>query len=87
MTYFKIGIGKFIEYDEVTSKAIIVIKSDLLTQKSDLEARIATADPNMPKTNAQWVTWAKSNYKYVDHSAEVTELNRINGILEAIKLL
>ena len=87
MTYFKISTGKFVQYDEATNKAIIVVKTDLQTQKSDLEARIAQADPNMPKTNAEWITWAKANYKYVDHSMEVAELNRINGILDGIKLI
>lgn len=87
MQYYKIAIGKFIEYDEATNFARIIIKADLLQQKKDIEARIATADPNMPTTNAGWVAWAKEHYPYVDHSAEITELAKIQAIIDAIKNL
>lgn len=87
MQYFKIGTGKFIQYDETTDRAVIIIKTDLQAQKQDLQARISTADPNQPSTNANWVAWAKANYPYVDHSLEQAELERINSILDAIKAL
>jgi hypothetical protein len=87
MQYFKISTGRFIQYDETTERSKIIIKADLQAEKQELQARIAEADPNQPTTNAQWVTWAKANYPYVDHSAEQTELNRINTILEAIREL
>ena len=87
MTYFKISAGKFIQYNELTNQAQIIIKADLQAQKQDLQARIATADPNQPKTNAEWIAWAKANYPYVDHSQEQAELDKINTILDSIKSL
>lgn len=87
MQYFKIGTGKFIEYDDVTGLARIILKEDLRQQKIGLETRIATADPSLPKTNAEWITYAKANYKYVDHSMEQVELDRIDSVLLAIKNL
>lgn len=80
-------MGKFIEYDDVTSSAKIIVKEDLQQQKAALETRIGTADPNLPKTNAEWITYAKERYKYVDHSAEQLELGRVNSVLLAIKNL
>lgn len=85
MQYFKISVGKFIEYDDLTNRATIIIKADLQAQKQDLLARLATVDPNQPKTNAEWIAWAKANYPYVDHTAEQVELDRIQVILDAIK--
>lgn len=85
--YFKIIPGKFIEYDDATNRASIIVKTELQQQKLELEARIATADPNQPKTNAEWVAWARNNYPYVDHSAEQAELDRIMAVLDAIKAL
>ena len=85
MTYYKIAAGKFIEYDEATNFARIIIKDDLLAQKASLEERIAQADPNMPTDGEGWKLWAKANYPYVDHSVEITELNKILEILSAIK--
>lgn len=87
MQYFRIAPGKFIEYDESTGLANILLKDNLIDQKRELQARIDTADPNQPSTNAQWVAWAKANYPYVDHSVEQAELDRINAALEAIKAL
>lgn len=85
MQYFKISTGKFIEYDEATNSARIIVKADLQQQKTELETRIGTPDPNMPTTNGQWITYAKEQYKYVDHSAEQAELDKINAQLLAIK--
>lgn len=87
MTYFKISPGKFIEYDDVTSSAKIIVKEDLQQQKAELETRIGTADPNLPKTNAEWIAYAKERYKYVDHSMEQSELDRVNSVILAIKNL
>jgi hypothetical protein len=87
MTYFKIATGKFIQYDEATNQALVVIKADLLAQEAELRARIDMADPNQPKTNAEWLVWAKEHYPYVDHSAEIAEVVKINSILLAIKAL
>lgn len=87
MTYFKIGTGKFIQYDEATERAVIIVKADLQAQKADIIARINETDPNQPSTNADWIAWAKANYPYVDHSVEQAELDRINSILDAIKAL
>ncbi len=85
--YFKIATGKFIEYDDATERARIILKSDLLNQKSELIARIGTIDPNVPTTNAAWILWAKANYPSVDHSVEQAELDKINLILDAIRNL
>jgi hypothetical protein len=87
MTYFKIGTGKFIQYDETTERAVIIIKSDLQAQKLALEERIAQADPDMPTDGEGWKAWAKANYPYVNHDAEIAELARIEAILLAIKEL
>lgn len=87
MQYFKISTGKFIEYDEATNSARIIVKADLQQQKTELETRIGTPDPNMPQTNAEWITYAKERYKYVDHSMERSELDRVNSVLLAIKNL
>ncbi len=85
MQYFKISTGKFIEFNELTDQARIIVKDDLQQQKTELETRIGTPDPNMPKTNAEWIAYAKEQYKYVDHSAEQAELDKINAQLLAIK--
>lgn len=85
--YFKIATGKFIEYDDATNRATIIVKADLLQQKQELIDRIGVPDPNVPTTNAAWVTWAKEHYPYVDHSAEQRELDRVNAVIEAIKAL
>lgn len=85
MQYFKIGPGKFIMYDEATERARIILRADLLEQKYLLDERINEADPNQPKTNAEWVAWAKAHYPYVDHSAEIAELERVQAIIGAIK--
>lgn len=87
MQYFKIGKGRFIEYDDVTNLARIIIKEDLLQEKVELQNRIESIDPNLPKTNAEWIAYAKANYKYVDHSMEQSELDRVNSVLLAIKNL
>lgn len=57
MQYFRIAPGKFIEYDESTGLANILLKDNFIDQKRELQARIDTADPNQPSTNAQWVEW------------------------------
>lgn len=85
MQYFKISVGKFIEYDETTNYARIIIKTELQTQKQELINRIGAIDPNQPTTNAGWIAWAKANYPYMDHSREQAELDRIQAVLDAIK--
>ena len=84
MQYFKISTGKFIEFDDVTNRATILVKEDLQSQKINLVAQIKV---NPMPTNTELLKWAKDNYPYVDHSAEQAELDRINSILEAIKLI
>jgi hypothetical protein len=85
MQYFKIGAGKFIQFDELTNSAKIIVKSELQNEKAELTARIGAVDPNLPKTNAEWIAWAKAHYDYVDHSQEQAELDRIQAILDIIK--
>jgi hypothetical protein len=87
MTYFKISTGKFIEYNELTNQAHILVKADLQALKDDLQARIGTVDPNQPSTNAEWIAYGKAHYPYTDHSVEQQELDKVNGQLEAIKNL
>lgn len=87
MQYFKISTGKFIEYDEVTERAQIIIKTELQKEKQELQDRIGAVDPNKPTTNAEWVAWGKANYPDIDHSQEQAELDRINSVLDAIKSL
>jgi hypothetical protein len=87
MQYFKIAgkTGWFVELNDVTNRVSIVVKADLLQQKAELVARIGAPDPGQPATNAEWVTWAKAHYPYMDHSAEQAELTRIETIIAAIK--
>lgn len=85
MQYFKIAQGQFIEYNELTNKATILIKAELIDEKQYLQDRIAEGDPNQPTTNAEWVVWAKEHYPYVDHSAEISRLNEVQAILDIIK--
>lgn len=85
--YFKIAIGKFIQYNDVTNQAKIIIKADLLLQRDELIARIGAPDPNLPTTNAQWIAWAKEHYNYVDHSAEQAQLDALLIVIDAIKSL
>ena len=87
MEYFKIGPGKFIQYDPNTERATILLRDELQAERQALLARIDTADPNQPTTNAAWVAWAKANSPYVAHGAEVAELARIDAILDAIREL
>lgn len=87
MQYFKIETGKFIQYDENTNRARVIVITELLALRKDLLARIAEADPNQPETDEEWIKWAKDNYTYVDHSVEQEELDKINEILLAIKNL
>jgi len=85
MQYFKIGPGRFVQYDEAAERARILARAELVAERQALQERIATADPNQPKTNAEWIAWAKAHYPYVDHGAEIEALARIEAILEAIR--
>jgi hypothetical protein len=85
MMYFKIGPGRFIEYDEKTERATIITREELTAQKQELIRRIGEPDPNMPTTNAGWIAWAKAQYPYMDHSAEQAELDRVTAVIAAIK--
>jgi len=87
LLYFKIDPGKFIQFDDVTNRAQILVKAELQDEKRDLITRIGTPDPGLPQTNADWIAWAKSHYPYVDHSAEQRRLDEVNAILDAIKLV
>lgn len=89
MEAFKTARGEFIIIDDVITKGAPqkVIKADLQQQKDELQARIATADPNQPQTKDAWAEWGKAHYPYVNHQAEVEELARVQSILEAIREL
>lgn len=87
LQYFKISTGKFIEYDDLTERARIIVKAELVQLKKELLERIGEPDPSKPTTNAGWVAWAKEHYPYVDHSVEQAEIDRISVVLEAIKNL
>lgn len=84
MTYFKIDTGKFIEFNEDTNSARILVKADLITEKKALIDRIKV---NPQPTNTELLEWAKENYPYVDHSVEEKELENINLTLDAIRAL
>lgn len=85
VVYFKIEPGKFIQFDSSNNRAIIIVKSELQQLKASLEARLSAIDPNKPRTNQEWVAWAKAHYPIVDHSSEITELARVQAILDGIK--
>jgi hypothetical protein len=84
--YFKIAgkVGTFVMFDDTTSQAQIVIKTELQDQKAALITRI---QQNPRPDNATLLEWAKHNYPYVNHDAEEAELARINEILDAIRNL
>jgi hypothetical protein len=84
-SYFKVGVGKFIQYDDVTSRVTIIFKDNLLKLKEDLVARIDCGDPLQPKNKDEWVAWGKTNYPFMDFSAEQEELDKVNAVIEAIK--
>ena len=84
MTYFKISTGKFIEFDETTEKARIIVKADLVAEKQELVERIKI---NPQPTDKELLAWAKEKYPYVDHTAEQVELDKITVVLDAIKVL
>ena len=83
--YFRVAVGKFIQYDDETGRAIIILRTDLQTEKQELQNRIGAPDPNIPKTNAEWIAWGKARYSYIDHSVEQARLDEVNAILTAIK--
>jgi len=87
MQYFKIAgkVGTFVEYDDTTGRANIIVKSDIVQQRLDLIARIGAPDPEQPTTNAAWIAWGKAHYPYMNHDAEIAELARIDAIIAAIK--
>lgn len=84
MQYFKISTGKFIEFDEDSQKARIIVKADLVAEKQELVERIKI---NPQPTNKELLAWAKTNFPFVDHTAEQGELDKINVVLDAIKSL
>jgi len=80
--YFKISTGKFIEFNEDTNQAKIIVKQDLVSEKADLIARIKV---NPEPTKEELLAWAKENYPYVDHTEEQKRLDEVLIILESIK--
>lgn len=74
--------NKTIIYDNGSAR--VIDPKELEAQKADIEKRLAEA---VIPTDKQLLDWAKANYPYVNHSAEIAELERINNILEAIKSL
>jgi hypothetical protein len=87
MQYFEVSPGKFIQFDDITGQVQIIIKSDLVALQADLVKRISSVDPNIPKTNAEWIALAKKNYQYIDHSQEESELANVKATLEGINAL
>jgi len=85
--YFKIAgkVGKFVEYDETTNRTVILVKSELLRHKQQLQDRINTADPSQPKNDKEWIAYGKSVYPYMDFSATIDELARVQTQIDAIK--
>ena len=87
--YFKIA-GKtrmFVELDDDTNRVQVIVRDELIAQRNELQTRIGTPDPNIPKTNAEWIAWAKANYSYIDHTAEQAELDKVLALIDAIKAL
>lgn len=82
METFTTKDGKKIIYENDYAK--VIDTKELEAQKADIEKRLAEA---VIPTDKQLLEWAKANYPYVNHSAEIAELERINNILEAIKSL
>jgi uncharacterized protein YydD (DUF2326 family) len=85
--YFKVsGIrGTYISVDDQTNAVILYNKFDLQSQKEYLKEQIAQIDPNLPSTNAEWISWGKANYPYINHATEISELAKVQAILDAIR--
>ena len=86
MDYITIDKENFIEYDTKTKKANLLVKTELVKELADAEARLAEI-PEGP-TDEELLEWAKENYPDMDYSVEkaalesIVELNKTR--LEAI---
>ena len=89
ITFYKVnGVrGVYISINDETDEVIKYNKFNLQSRRSELQAEIATTDPNLPVTNAQWIAWGKAHYHYLDHSRAIAELAKVQAILDAIKNL
>jgi hypothetical protein len=87
ITFYKVnGVrGSYISVNDETDQVILYNKFNLQSRKDYLKIVIDQVDPNLPTTNTQWIAWAKANYHYINHAAEIAELASIQAILDAIK--
>ena len=85
--YFKVSgaRGTYISIDDETNSVILYNKFDLQSKKEYLKEQIAQPDPNLPSTNAEWISWGKANYPYINHASEILELAQVQAVLDAIK--
>jgi hypothetical protein len=85
--YLQISENRYIEWNDESNRTSIINIEELEQHKAELERRIGMEDPNVPKTDEEWIAYGKASYKYVDHSTEQSELDRVNSVLLAIKNL
>lgn len=82
MMYFKVGQGKFIQFDETTSVASVILKSDIVAQRDSL-----INVPPVP-SNQVLLDWARINYPGIAQMGrdkeKIAELNNLLSILNAL---
>jgi len=72
--------NKIIRYENGVAQVFDV--DELKAQKKDIQKRL---EADKSPSDEELLAWAKVNYPFVDHSLEITELERVNKILEEIK--
>lgn len=80
METFTTADKKKLIYDNGTARVYDPV--ELEKEKTAIEERLAEV---VTPTDKELLAWAKANYPYVDHSAEVKRLEEINTLLESIK--
>lgn len=82
MIYLKIDSNKFVEFDETSSTVSLILKSDLVRQRTTLQSA-----PPVP-ANSVLLDWAKINYPGIAEMGrdkdKIAELNAFLVILNAL---
>ena len=78
----KIDSNTFIDFNEDTRQSVTLFKDQLEQNKQDFEKRLKDV---VTPTDEEYIKWAKANMPVVDHTAEISELERINNLLDKTK--
>jgi negative regulator of replication initiation len=79
MTIIKIDDDKYVFVDGLTATVYSI--SDITQRISDIQSRI---DDSPQPSDEELITWAKSNFPFIDHSEELKEIEKLTEILEKI---